>query len=412
LFALLCSLCTAELGYFWHISDNHMQRDYQPGSDPDYYCRDASHRGRAGKFGDYKCMSPYPVEYSAVYTIPTFTPSQYIHGNPMFVLWTGDSVCRHDQFGQSEVTEDLRNITDLLVKLQNNFNEPVPIYPVIGNHDASPQSQVKPEWDWVYGQLANLWSPFLPSACLETLKQYGYYSVNVKTNLRLIVLNTVLYHQENDYTQGISDPGHQIAWLHQELDEARNQNQFVYIAGHVPPRAMSDFRPEYVKPFIKAMQGYNDIIKGSFWGHEHQDRFQLVGDVTAGDFHVGHYAPTLGSYLESNPAFRGYVINTGNYEVITWRTFYMDLVEANRVGKIKWDILYDAKALYGISNASAPCMLNLVQKMRSNSTIWELYYNRLGSGTPMPPCEGDCKKYKICELLFPKSFGFDECVNG
>lgn len=50
-------------------------------------------------------------------------------------------------------------------------------------------------------ELANywlLWKPFLPSNAETTFLRGGYYSVSIKPDLRVIVLNTVLYTPRHD----------------------------------------------------------------------------------------------------------------------------------------------------------------------------------------------------------------------
>jgi len=411
--AVLCCLCSAaKLGYFWHISDNHMQSDYLEGSDPVYHCANPKYKGNAGKFGDYDCRSPYAVEYTALSLIPTLRPDECKNDNPLFILWTGDTVAsRAGKYEPDDITWDLNNITVLLQKLQKDLGAKIPVYPLLGNHDASPQHQLKPVGDWVYNTLAEMWKPFLPSDALASLKKSGYYSLKIKSNLRLIVLNTVLYYTLNNETVGIEDPGDQMKWLAGQLADAKKNKEYVYVAGHVPPRAIADcFRDCYAKAFVDVFKGYHDIIKASFWGHCHMDTFMLMGNVTSGDYHVGHIAPTLGSHYHTDPAFRRVIIDTDTYEVQNWRTFYMHLPDANRDKKIVWKVLYDAKDSYGIKDGSPKTMRAFMESLRTNSTAFNLYYNRLKSGAPMPACDNNCKKTQICGLLYPHKYGFDECV--
>jgi len=408
-FAFLCGLCSAKLGYFWHLSDNHVQDYYKENSDPTDHC--IRGKGDAGKFGHYDCFAPYPIEYTAFSLIPTLRPDECVNENPMFILWTGDIVAFHDEYAPSDITWDLQNVTVLLQKLQKDLGANIPVYPVIGNHDSSPQNQLKAEGDWVYTTLAEMWKPFLPSDCLASLKKSGYYSLKVKNNLRLIVLNTVLYYELNNQTIGQSDPGGQIKWLAEQLAIAKKNNEYVYIAGHVPPRGMGGcFRPEYGKPFLDAMKGYHNIIKGSFWGHCHQDSFQLVGNITSGDYHVGHLAPTLGTNWYTDPAFRRFMIDVDTYEVQNWRTFYMHLPDANKEGKIKWNVLYDAKKSYGLADGTPKSMYSFIKGLQTNTTAFNLVYSRIKSGAYMSACDSQCKKRYICSMLYPHMYGYDECL--
>lgn len=69
---------------FWHMSDVHMQADYYKGSDPNKRCVNGT--GKAGRFGDYNCRSPYDVVYSIVRSFNSI----YTKKKPSFILYTGD----------------------------------------------------------------------------------------------------------------------------------------------------------------------------------------------------------------------------------------------------------------------------------------------------------------------------------
>jgi len=410
-FVLLSGICSAELGYFWHFSDTHMQSDYYEGSDPKKGCYEG--KGNAGKFGDYNCRSPYPVEVTLMNDIPTLRPEECPNKDPLFVLWTGDSVAmRHGKYSEDVIKFDLKNLTHLFQKLHGQLGGRVPIFPVIGNHDAYPQHQLPPSDYWVYDTVAELWGQFLPKTAVETLKKHGYYSVKVTKELRLIVLNTVLYYVNNKRCTGIKDPAGQIAWMRKELEEAKKAGEVVYIAGHIPVRGTGGcFHTEFEKPFLEGMKGYHHIIMGSFWGHCHTDAFQLFGNYTSGDYHVGHLAANVGSAGNRNPSYRRYIFDTSKkYAIQDWRTFYMDLEAANKAKKIKWATLYDAKTQYGIIDATPQSMLALTHKIRDNSDIANKYYHNRHGGYPGGHCDQTCQKRLACTILHATTSAYEKCM--
>jgi len=409
----LVGLCTAELGYFWHFSDTHMQSDYKEGASTKE--KDGCYKGKgdAGKFGSYHCRSPYPVELTGTSEMPTLRPDEVPDRDPLFILWTGDSVAkRGGEYSKEVITYDLKNLTDVMVKLYQSFGGKVPLYPVLGNHDAYPQHHQEEKEDWVYKLVADLWKPFLPEDALKTLKEHGYYTISINKKLRLIVLNTVLYYVHNSYTKNIEDPGGQMAWLKKELEKAKQNGEVVYIAGHVPVRGHSgDFQAHFEKPFLKAMEGYHSIIKGSFWGHCHVDTFQLIGDYSTGDFHVGHLASTMGSPNYRNPSFRRYLFDTSkDYDIQDWRTFYMDLEEANKAGKIKWNTLYDAKTAYNISDATPQSILGLIKNMQNDENLFEAVWSKERTGVTHGECDKSCHKKTICTMLHPTESDYNKCL--
>jgi len=408
--ALLCVLSTAKTGYFWHITDTHIQTDYKAGSDPNEGCWTG--KGKAGKFGHYSCRPPYSVEYTAMMEMPTMAPDECPNTPPLFVLWTGDSVAKRDgKYSREAIEYDLENITAVFAKLHTAFQGKVPIYPVIGNHDAYPQHQLPPKDYWVYTKVAGLWEPFLPKDALETLGTSGYYTVKVTTGLRLIVLNTVLYYSANNMTStSDKDPGGQIAWLHKTLAAAKSAKESVYIAGHIPIRGSgASFRPAYIDSFLNAMEGYHSIIKGSFWGHHHIDTFQLIGKSTT-DAHVAHLGGSISTQGDRDPSFRRYMVDTSKeFTITSWRTFYMDLPAVNKAGKIKWGTLYDSKSTLGIEEATPSHIVSFTKKIESDNTLFEkMWKYRLGGG-PITTCGSKCKKNFICSVLHTRPEDYKKC---
>jgi len=409
--ALLSVQSSANLGYFWHITDTHVQTDYKVGSSVKSGCWKGT--GKAGKFGHYDCRPPYSVEYSAMMEMPTLTPDECPNTDPLFVLWTGDSVAqRNGEYTKSAIEYSLKNITAVFSKLHTAFKGKVPIYPVIGNHDAYPQHQLPAKEYWVYTELAGLWEPFLPKDAIASLKKCGYYTVKVTTGLRLIVLNTVLYYTSNKMVgDSENDPGGQIAWLHSTLKEAKNAGESVLIAGHIPIRGYSgSFRSHYVNPFVKAMDGFHDIIKGSFWGHHHVDTFQLLGNSST-DAHVAHLGGSISCRGDRNPTFRRYMIDPSKkFEIESWRTFYMDLPEVNKAGKIKWKTLYDSKTAYGMPDATTASLVSFMQEVEKNTTLFETMWKHRFGGGPIGSCGASCRKNFICSVLHTKHTDYEKCI--
>jgi len=410
--AVLCGMCSAEIGYFFQLSDTHMQTDYYKGSDPKKGCY--AGKGNAGPFGDYNCRSPYPVEVTAMNLLSQLAPNECPDKDPLFILWTGDSGAkRGGTYSESIIKYELKNITNLFTKLHSTFGGKVPIYPVIGNHDTYPQHQMSSSGSWVYDTVYDLWEPFLPTTAAETLRKHGYYSVKVTTGLRLIVVNTVLYYVHNTKCTGEPDPGGQIAWMRQQLGEAKKAGEHVYIAGHVPVRVSDDcFLSKFEKPFLDGMEGYHDIIMGSFWGHVHIDAFQLYGNVTAsGKFHVAHLTSMLGSDNGRHPSFRRFIFDSSKgFAIQDWRVYHMDLPAVNKAGKIKWNTLYDAKTYFDIPDATAASIHNLAYRMRSNLTLANMAHKVRRGGGPMEECGASCQKSLVCGILNPMKAQYDKCV--
>jgi len=410
---VLCALCYAAPGYFFHITDTHVQSDYKVGSDPNKGCYEG--KGSAGKFGDYKCRPPYVVEKTAMLSMPELAPDECPNTLPLFVLWTGDSVAmRNGKYSKDGIKYNLKNITEMFDILHKRYNGKVPIFPVIGNHDAYPQHQLPGKEYWVYDYVASLWEPFLPKSALTTIKKSGYYTLNVNNQLRLIALNTVLYYKHNKMVStSEKDPGGQIAWLKSTLADAKKNNQAVYIAGHIPIRGGEDsFRHAYIQSFLEAMKPYQDIIKGSFWGHHHADEFQLIGEDTK-VAHVAHLGGSITAQSSRNPSFRRYMFDTSkNYELTSWRTYYMDLPTDNKEGKISFHTLYDSKTDYGLKDLTPSSIVTFAKRMADDDSLFQKVWKHRHCNAPVDKCDSSCKRKFLCSIVHTSHNSYEKCVSG
>jgi sphingomyelin phosphodiesterase acid-like 3 len=75
----------------------------------------------------------------------------------------------------------------------------------------------------------------------ESFAVGGYYSVSLPApieNARLLVLNDIFMSKNYTTCAGKPDPSAadaQLAWLRQQLTEARAKKQKVWVMGHIPP---------------------------------------------------------------------------------------------------------------------------------------------------------------------------------
>ncbi|KAL1438748.1 hypothetical protein MTO96_047677 [Rhipicephalus appendiculatus] len=66
-----------DIGYFWHVSDFHVDRQYEAGGSRDLYChRDANDStvDNTGPYGDFLCDTPELLARSAVEAMERIKP--------------------------------------------------------------------------------------------------------------------------------------------------------------------------------------------------------------------------------------------------------------------------------------------------------------------------------------------------
>lgn len=165
---------------FVHITDIHIDPYYEVGSlnecNEPLCCRATSglpapgdKRRRAGRWGDYgNCDVPVRTLRNALNRI------REKHADAEYWLWTGD-ISPHDIWNISKA--EAANHVRLVTKMVRDYSNGLPVFPVIGNHEAHPVNSFSPpeikgkfSMSWLYDLLADEWSEWLPEEALKTLR--------------------------------------------------------------------------------------------------------------------------------------------------------------------------------------------------------------------------------------------------
>ncbi|XP_058066171.1 uncharacterized protein LOC131215792 [Anopheles bellator] len=194
LVAVCCvRLTEARIGYFWHITDLHLDTYYTTKGDIFRSCWLTEHHSntanakRPGPYGDYMCDSPWSLLESATQAMKSKQGD-----NVEFVLWTGDGLSHSaKRMHDSKRLDVLRNITELMSRtFPSQF-----VFPVLGHEDGSAN----------FEQLGDLWRHWLPLEALQTFEKGGYYTIEqTKSRLRIIALNTNYMRHDPKYSQSHS----------------------------------------------------------------------------------------------------------------------------------------------------------------------------------------------------------------
>ncbi|XP_017136939.1 acid sphingomyelinase-like phosphodiesterase 3b [Drosophila miranda] len=431
----------ARIGYFWHISDLHLDTIYSTQGDIYRSCwqlerpvsssSSGSNAANAaseapGLFGHYNCDSPWSLVESAVKTMKAKQGD-----NVEFVLWTGDALSHSAQpLSEQKQHEILRNITDLLGR---SFSSQF-IFPVLGHEDGSGS----------YQRMGELWRHWLPSEALVTFDQGGYYSIEqTKSRLRIVALNTNFMRLDHDPpdprashslrwpVEYYAEPKASVSsmsaqeevlaeqqwlWLEEVLTKSRDKQETVYIVGHMPPgvdeRHLGPqqhnqlmFTERNNRRYLEMVRRFASVIQGQFFGHLHSDTFRLIYDAQGHPISWMMIAPSIvprkaGIGSSNNPALRLYKFDTGSGQVLDYTQFWLDLPLANRAQEPLWQPEYNLTHYYALSEISALALHNFAERFTGTDASWFTRYHRANavryqSGTP---CQGLCMLNHYCAI--------------
>jgi len=288
--------------------------------------------------------------------------------NPDFVLVLGDFIAhrfsgrtglyqrytQHCEATSSYPAFIAKLMQYLSSKLEATFTG-IPVYPALGNNDsASGNYSVDPS-GYFFQQLRQDWARLISPTDEQDFAQTfvdggGYYSVMLENNLKLIVLNSVLFSVKAktpkpwylwfSHTQRNIYAAQQMAWLATQLAQADEEDQRVLIAYHIPVgidiynslsfwakwfRVTLQWQSEMMQQFVDLIQQYQSIIVGQLGSHLHTDGLYLINDDDDSPMAFISTTPSISPVYLNNPGFKVYTYQRSPGEIIDFSSFYLDI---------------------------------------------------------------------------------------
>jgi sphingomyelin phosphodiesterase len=333
-----------------------------------------------------------------------------------FAIFTGDIV-DHAVWN----TTQSQNIIDMNDAYNRMSSLNIPIYGVVGNHEASPTNAfptikegTAPE-QWVYNTLATDWQKWIGVSASSAEQSFGAYSVQYEsTSLKIISINTNMYYVDNYYLYEDPmelDPSGQFAWLVSQLQAAETAKQRVYIIGHTPMGSNDAFH-DGSNYFDQIVNRYSNTIAALFFGHTHVDQFEIsysnynarsANTASAISYICPSLTPTSGM-----PAFRVYEVDPDTFAVLDSITYAADMTNPafQTTGPV-WTQYYSARAAYGPlvspplaagAELSPAFWHNVTAVFQTNTAAFNAYEARKSRNWNVPACTGACQTQEICQL--------------
>ena len=270
--------------------------------------------------------------------------------NPDYIMFTGDNIA-HSVWLVTQ--EEVIKATRMQIEaIQEEFGLDTPIYPAIGNHEKAPVDEFHGNETELLQGLADIFRPYLDDQAYESFRKYGYYTLLVKKNLRIISINCLLCDSFNFFLLYDSSQVRQMfKWLENVLDQAEKNGEIVHIMDHIPMTS-SQHTVQCSSRLKILIDRYQNIIRGYFSGHSHSEYLNIVHEYYTPEnpTQVNYICSGLTTYSEYQPSFRMYLIDKNELYVQDFIQYRMNLTESNEKRTPIWFIPYYATELFGVDS--------------------------------------------------------------
>jgi sphingomyelin phosphodiesterase len=441
-----------------HLSDFHIDPRYATGSEANcttgLCCRannpnaDSLNKTLlpAPRYGWFRCDTPFSLAAVVLEAIPVLTGTEKTGFD--FTVYTGDLVS-HDpenQLSRDYVMYAETVIYDLFKRLLGSG----PVYAALGNHDSYNEAQDAPQslggklanqFGWNYDHVSKLWEQeqWLPeSAVAQARAHYAAYSVQRNDGLRIITLNTDFWYRANLYNYinltGADNSG-MLRFLTDELQDAEDQGDRVWIVGHVlsgwdginPLEAPTNLFYQIVDRFSP------HVIANIFWGHTHEDQFSIFYANNATSISaetalaISWIGPSITPLTNLNSGFRVYEVDSATFDILdahTWRSDVSSFPELD--GQTSsgpaYVYEYNTRETYGgdITGWGLDDPLNatwwhlVTEQMEANPSLVATFNEYQGKQSVLTPnCTGECIAARICYMRSGSaSIAIQNCPQG
>ena len=348
---------------------------------------------------------------------------------PAWTLYTGDLVS-HDpenQISRAYVTYTETSIFDMFKSYISG-----PVYAALGNHDSSPTNIDSPhnlpgplgqQFSWNYDHLSSLWElgDWIDSAgAQQAATHYGAYFIKNSYGLRVITINSDFWYKAN-YLNFINttnpDNSGILAFLIQELQNAEDNNERVWIVGHVLTGwDGSNPLPNPTDLFYQIVDRYSPhVIANIFFGHTHEDQTIIYYSNNGTSMNAstaltsGWIGPSITPLTNLNSGCRMYEVDTGSFDIFDAYTFISNVSSfstLNNTGPV-FEYEYSTREVYGDAidwPAEAPLNATfwhqVTEAMEKNGTLVEIQNGFQGKSSPKSPnCTSTaCHEAKVCYM--------------
>ncbi len=264
----------------------------------------------------------------------------------------------------------------------------VPLFVALGNNDSDCGDYRLDAHSAFFSDAAAEFTQGFPGeerqSAQRTFEAGGYYGVSLPAplrNARLLVLNDLFMSGKYSTCAGKPDPGaasEQLAWLRQQLVDARRNNQKVWVMGHIPPgidlhgtvtkmrNVCGGEQPEMFlgsEKMADELIEFGDVVQLAVFAHTHMDEMRLLRPDEAsyepGKSVALKMIPSISPINGNAPAFVVASVGTANAALLDYRVF----VVSNSAG---WSEEYDFAQAYRLAGFTAASAERLLARFQAD----------------------------------------------
>jgi sphingomyelin phosphodiesterase acid-like 3 len=315
----------------------------------------------------------------------------------------------------------------------------VPVFVALGNNDSDCgdyRLDAHSEFLRVTGNEVTRGFPAADrQAAEDSFAAGGYYSVALPApieNARLVVLDNLFMSKSYATCAGKADSSAadaQVAWLQQQLTEARANKQKIWVMGHIPPgvdlystmKRMGDIcsrqQPAMFlssEKMADVLAGFGDVVQLVVFAHTHMDELRLLNDDTQPPAQSKPVAVKMVSSISpnhgNNPSFTVAQVDPASAALVDYRVF----TASNQTGvDAKWTEEYDFARSYHEQDFSSSTVSKLIAGFAADPGVKAKtslsYIDDFSAGSPSPVLQIFWPQY-VCTLSNHTAEAFKACV--
>lgn len=381
---------------FVYINDIHLDPLYISDSSPSN-CRSSSGSGVQYPFGQYGCDSPSSTFLSMINFLPKAC------SNPKFVLYGGDGPAHQLGYDLNQV----RNLLTWIVQNISSVYPKVPILFALGNNEYVPnygQNNFEGDSD-NFKSISTVLQPYMNDLQRSTFEKGGYYYQDFpEMNLRLVVLNSIIY---NTYREIRDDPYGQFEWLRNISIDSRSKGYRLGVSLHISPgvtyntgsKLNQGWHEEYMQKFDQIVKEFD--IQFVTAGHSHYDLIVplYMPKGVSGGFSLS--APAISAQHRNNPGFR--VMKVADGRMTDYVQYYADIM-MNPQKELKWEVEYKFTEAYNVENVGTASLQKVVNWVKTTGVGMWRYMEKICS------LASDNGKFYYCVLTCTTEDEIKKCM--